>query len=157
MDSTGVLKSDLSRQGGIGMTSSVVLEYFLRAGASFRRSDAWRQQHELAPGESRILRSGRFGVGALAAFLLGDEIEVSVYGAPDLSGHTRVNENGSISIPLIGYVRVAGLSTSEAEGAIEAQLRQNNIVNEPQVSIYAKDFTNSGISVAGEVAKPGFY
>src|SRR5215469_5157261 len=54
----------------------------------------------------------------------GDEIEVSVYGAPDLSGHTRVNENGSISIPLIGYVRVAGLSTSEAEGAIEAQLRQ---------------------------------
>ena len=48
----------------------------------------------------------------------------------------------------------AGIVTAPA---IEAQLRQNNIVNEPQVSIYAKDFTNSGISVAGEVAKPGFY
>lgn len=87
----------------------------------------------------------------------GDELEVTVYGAPDLSGRTRISENGNISMPLIGYVRVAGLSTSEAEAAIEAQLRQNNIVNDPQVAIYAKDFTSSGISVAGEVAKPGFY
>ena len=87
----------------------------------------------------------------------GDELEVTVYGAPDLSGRARIGENGNISIPLIGYVRVAGLSTSEAEAAIEAQLRQNNIVNDPQVAIYAKDYTSSGISVAGEVAKPGFY
>ena len=62
---------------GIGMTPSVVLEYFLKAGASFRRSDAWRQQHESESGESRVLRSGRFGIGALAAFLLGEQIEVS--------------------------------------------------------------------------------
>lgn len=87
----------------------------------------------------------------------GDELEITVYGVPDLSGRTRISDSGNISMALIGYVRVAGLSTSEAEAAIEAQLRQNNIVNEPHVSIYAKDFTNSGISVAGEVAKPGFY
>src|SRR6266849_1100274 len=55
----------------------------------------------------------------------GDEVEVTVYGAPDLSGHTRVATNGSISMPLVGYIRVAGLSSTEAEEAIEAQLRQN--------------------------------
>ena len=60
-------------------------------------------------------------------------------------------------MPLIGYVRIAGLSSSEAEGAIEAQLRQNKVVNDPQVSVYVKEYTSSGISVAGEVAKPGFY
>jgi polysaccharide export outer membrane protein len=87
----------------------------------------------------------------------GDEVEITVYGATDLSGHTRVSADGNISMPLIGYVRVAGLSSSEAEAAIEAHLRQNNIVNDPQVSIYAKEYTSSGISVAGEVAKPGFY
>jgi len=87
----------------------------------------------------------------------GDELEITVYGAPDLSGHTRISDTGNVSVPLIGYVRVAGLSTSEAEAAIEAQLRQNKIVNDPQVSIYAKDFTSSGISVTGEVSKPGFY
>ena len=94
-----------------------------------------------------------------SAYVLGpgDELDITVYGAPDLSGHTRVSGDGNISMPLIGYIRVAGLSSSEAEGEIEAQLRQHNIVNDPQVSIYAKEFTSSGISVAGEVAKPGFY
>jgi polysaccharide export outer membrane protein len=87
----------------------------------------------------------------------GDELEVTVYGAQDLSGHTRVSADGNISLPLIGYVRIAGLSGSEAEAAIEAVLRQNNVVNNPQVSVYVKEYTSSGISVAGEVTKPGFY
>jgi hypothetical protein len=42
----------------------------------------------------------------------------------------------------------AGLSGSEAEAAIESQLRQNNIVNDPHVSVYAKEYSSSGISVA---------
>jgi polysaccharide export outer membrane protein len=87
----------------------------------------------------------------------GDEVEVTVYGAPDLSGHTRVSADGNISIPLIDYIRIAGLSSSEAEAAIEAKLRLNNILNDPQVSVYIKEYNSSGISVAGEVAKPGFY
>ncbi|MGA9157041.1 MAG: polysaccharide biosynthesis/export family protein [Candidatus Sulfotelmatobacter sp.] len=87
----------------------------------------------------------------------GDDLEITVYGAPDLSGHTRVSADGDISMPLIGYVRVGGLSSSEAEAAIEAQLRHNNVVNNPQVSVYVKEYISSGISVAGEVAKPGFY
>jgi polysaccharide export outer membrane protein len=60
-------------------------------------------------------------------------------------------------MPLIGDVRVSGLSSTEAQGAIEAELRQHNILNDPQVLIYVKEYTNSGISVAGEVAHPGFY
>jgi len=62
---------------GVGMTADIVRDYFLMAGASFRKSDAWRRDHEDDTGHSRVLRTGRFGVGALAAFLLGDEIEVN--------------------------------------------------------------------------------
>jgi len=87
----------------------------------------------------------------------GDEVEITVYGATDLSGHTRVSAEGDISMPLIGYVQIAGLSSSEAEGAIETRLRENNVVNDPHVSVYVKEYTGSGISVAGEVVKPGFY
>src|SRR5579864_6583861 len=87
----------------------------------------------------------------------GDEVEIAVYGAPDLSEHTRVSAEGNISLPLVGYVRVTGLTSSETEGAIEAQLRQNNILNDPQVSVYVKEYTSGNISVAGEVAKPGAY
>jgi molecular chaperone HtpG len=62
---------------GIGMTSETIINYFLVAGASFRRSDHWRRIFENKDGKSKVLRSGRFGVGALATFLLGPEIEVS--------------------------------------------------------------------------------
>jgi polysaccharide biosynthesis/export protein len=87
----------------------------------------------------------------------GDELEVTVYGAPDLSRHTRVSADGNISMPLIGYVRVAGLTSSEAEGAIEGRLRENNVLNDPQVSVFVKEYTSSGVSVVGEVVKPGSY
>ena len=87
----------------------------------------------------------------------GDEMEVAVYGAADLSGHTRVSGDGNISMPLVGYIHVGGLTSSEAEGAIEGKLRQNNILNDPQVSVFVKEYASSGFSVAGEVVKPGFY
>lgn len=62
---------------GIGMTLDTVRNYFLKAGASLRRSEVWRKTFENEEGKSQVLRSGRFGVGVLAAFLLGDEVEIS--------------------------------------------------------------------------------
>jgi hypothetical protein len=61
---------------GIGMTAETVRDYFLKAGASFRQSDAWQKQFA-TDGRSTVLRSGRFGIGALAAFLLGDRVKLS--------------------------------------------------------------------------------
>jgi hypothetical protein len=61
---------------GAGMTLEVLKNFFLRAGASFRNSDLWKRQFEDAEGASKIARAGRFGVGALSAFLIGERIEV---------------------------------------------------------------------------------
>jgi molecular chaperone HtpG len=73
---------------GIGMTATTVRDYFLKAGATFRRSDVWRAEFLDSSGASKVLRSGRFGVGALAAFLLGDKIEVTTRHANASSGIT---------------------------------------------------------------------
>ncbi|MGO9554352.1 MAG: ATP-binding protein [Syntrophobacteraceae bacterium] len=62
---------------GIGMTWKTVRKYYLTAGASFRKSDAWKKEFTGDSGKSQVLRSGRFGIGVLAAFLLGDRIKVS--------------------------------------------------------------------------------
>ena len=62
---------------GMGMTLPVVRDYFLNAGASFRSSMAWKRDFVSADGSTKVLRSGRFGVGALAAFLVGNRITVS--------------------------------------------------------------------------------
>lgn len=73
---------------GVGMTPEILKNYFLRAGASFRSSNAWKESFAKSDGSSEIQRSGRFGVGALAAFLLGDEIKV------ETRHYSEKNENG---------------------------------------------------------------
>jgi len=62
---------------GIGMTWETISNYYLNAGASFRNSDAWKKKFISQTGDSQVLRSGRFGIGILAAFLLGDIVQVS--------------------------------------------------------------------------------
>jgi hypothetical protein len=62
---------------GIGMTPEVVRDYFLRAGASFRDSRRWKQEYTDEEGASQIRRSGRFGVGVFAGFLLGQNMEIT--------------------------------------------------------------------------------
>jgi molecular chaperone HtpG len=60
---------------GIGMTLEVIENYFLNIGASFRNSDRWKKEHE-TDGHSNVYRTGRFGIGLLAAYLLGEELVV---------------------------------------------------------------------------------
>lgn len=61
---------------GIGMKEEVIRDYFLKAGASYRKSAEWKDAFENEEATSKVLRSGRFGVGALAVFLIGEEMEV---------------------------------------------------------------------------------
>lgn len=68
---------------GMGMNVEIVEKYFLNIGASFRNSDLWKKNHEVE-GKSNVYRTGRFGIGFLAAYLLGDNIRVTT---------RRVNEN----------------------------------------------------------------
>ena len=61
---------------GVGMTLETVEKYFLNAGASFRNSGQWKREYQ-GDESSKVLRVGRFGIGVLAAFLIGDEVEVT--------------------------------------------------------------------------------
>jgi len=75
---------------GIGMTEATIRDYFLRAGASYRRNPQWKASFEVdnnGVAKSKVLRSGRFGVGALASFLIGNEIQVITRYASDVNGY----------------------------------------------------------------------
>lgn len=61
---------------GIGMSPTTVISYFLKAGASFRESNEWLQTFTTDQAQSKIVRSGRFGIGVFATFLLGNSLTV---------------------------------------------------------------------------------
>jgi polysaccharide export outer membrane protein len=88
---------------------------------------------------------------------VGDLLEVAVFGAPDFDKQVRVSSSGDVSLPLIGAVRVAGLTTGEAEKLVAQKLLDGGYFNDPHVSIFEKEYQTQGISVLGEVQKPGIY
>ena len=87
----------------------------------------------------------------------GDLIEVSVYGAPDYIKDVRVGSTGEITLPLAGTVKVGGLTPAQAEALIAKRLSDGNFFNDPRVSVLEKEFSSQGISILGEVQKPGVY
>lgn len=87
----------------------------------------------------------------------GDLIEIGVYNVPELTTKTRVSSKGEIYLPLIDYVRVAGLTAEEAEGLIQKRLSDGGFVKNPHVSLFVNQYASQGASVLGEVAKPGVY
>jgi len=87
----------------------------------------------------------------------GDEGDFSVYGVTELAQHFRVGSEGEIYLPLIGKVIVAGMTAEEAQAAIEKKLVDGGFLKNPHVTIYIKEYTTQGITVTGEVNKPGVY
>ena len=87
----------------------------------------------------------------------GDLLRISVFGVKDFDVETRVSARGNISVPLIGDVQVAGLTTDEAQAVIEKRLIDGQFMLHPQVSVFAKEYATQGVSVLGEVQKPGIY
>lgn len=69
---------------------------------------------------------------ALAA---GDNIRIQVFQNPDLTIEVRVSESGAISYPLVGTVKLVGLSVGDAEKTIADALVQGGVVRKPQVNI----------------------
>jgi len=87
----------------------------------------------------------------------GDEMDITVYRVPELSQHVRVAGDGTIYLPLLGNVPVEGLTAEEAQNLLAKRLVEGGFVKQPRVSIYVKEYTTQGVSVVGEVNRPGVY
>lgn len=88
---------------------------------------------------------------------VGDLVEVAVYNVPELASKVRVSSAGDVYLPLIDYVHVDGLTLEEAQSLIEKRLSDGGFVRNPHVSIFVDEAASQGVTVLGEVAKPGIY
>ena len=87
----------------------------------------------------------------------GDVVRITVYQNPDLTLETRVTEAGVISYPLLGNIRIGGLSVTAAEKLVADGLRGGNFVKQPQVNVVVVQVRGNQANVLGQVNRPGRY
>jgi polysaccharide export outer membrane protein len=84
----------------------------------------------------------------------GDVLELEVFGNEDLSRTPTVQSDGTITLPLLGEVPVAGLSVPEIKQKLTSLLAKDFLVN-PQVEVRVKEYQSQSVTVMGEVNTPG--
>ena len=85
-----------------------------------------------------------------------DVVEIEVFNVPELAKTVRVANDGTISLPLIGRVKAAGFTAREFGKELEAEWGKTYL-QDPQVTVYVKEFHARPVSVIGAVEKPGLY
>lgn len=85
----------------------------------------------------------------------GDKIRISIMDLQGGESEHMIDQTGTVSIPLLDRVAVAGLSLREAEDAIEKKLLDRRILVRPSVTVQALSLRP--VYILGEVGKPGEY
>jgi len=85
-----------------------------------------------------------------------DNVEIRVFRQEDLTTSGQLSPNGTITMPLIGAVKMSGLTTDQAAAAITAKLKDGYLVN-PQVSVTIEGRVRRSVTVLGQVQNPGVF
>jgi polysaccharide export outer membrane protein len=85
-----------------------------------------------------------------------DVLDIDVFNVPELTKTVRVANDGTISLALLGHVRAEGLTTTQLRAELESKWGRTYLEN-PQVSVFVKEFHTRPVSVIGAVERPGLY
>ena len=83
----------------------------------------------------------------------GDELRITVFNEPDLTGVFLVGSQGTIAYPLVGEVRAGGLTIPEFTNALRVALLE--YIRQPNVSVAVNNYRP--FFILGEVQRPGTY
>jgi len=86
----------------------------------------------------------------------GDLLLVKVFQVDELERQVRIDQNGHISLPLIGDVNAAGMGVGELEKMVADRYR-NGYLQNPQVSVFVQESNGRRVTVTGAVTEPGIY
>jgi polysaccharide export outer membrane protein len=87
----------------------------------------------------------------------GDLLDLSVFDVPELILKVRVDSSGIVNLPLIGDLKLAGMTVRDAQLLIAHKLVEQEMVKKPEVSLLIVEFATQGTTVSGEVNTPGIY
>lgn len=86
---------------------------------------------------------------------VGDEIRMTVYGQVDLTTDAQISAEGTLQLPLLGKVKLAGRSSAEAEMFIAALYERGSFLKQAQVNILITAYRSQVVAILGKVNRPG--
>jgi polysaccharide export outer membrane protein len=86
----------------------------------------------------------------------GDQIQLSVWGYPEFATSSQVKETGTIAVPLVGEVIVAGLTQDQVSELLRHKLSEY-VKGEVILTINVVSATSQKVTVFGAVARPQGY
>lgn len=86
----------------------------------------------------------------------GDLLQVTVFESKELNATVRVSSRGYITLPLLGQIKVKGLTAREAEIEIEKSYRARYI-KDPHVSVFVQEHMSRRVTLVGQFKQPGTY
>lgn len=86
-----------------------------------------------------------------------DVIFISVWNEPSLTQETPISRDGFISVPLVGAVKVEGMTVSELEEYLERTYKEKGYFTDPQVAVTIRQFYRPRVSLLGMFNRPGVY
>lgn len=97
--------------------------------------------------------------GAASDYRLGpdDQLEVTIYGQPDMPLRLRIKQDGSVSLPLMGSVTAAGETPVGLAEKIRAALVQGGYLRDPRVNVEVTSYVSRSVTLLGAVVRPGIY
>jgi len=121
---------------------------------------AWAQTSDANPPAEPPPKAGDSGVLTAASpeYILrqGDVVTVKVYQEDDLASVSRIGNNGAITMPLLGSVKVVSNSLEKATLIIRDLLAKDYLVD-PQVTLNVTEFAKRRFTVLGQVQRPNTY
>ncbi len=81
----------------------------------------------------------------------GDLISVTVFGPGEYADIERISLDGTVRLPLVGVIKLVGLSLEDAQTTIAARMVQLELYRDPQVSIQVSEAPGHVVTVTGEM------
>jgi polysaccharide export outer membrane protein len=87
----------------------------------------------------------------------GDTVRITAFRYPDLTTVARLTEDGKVGVPMLGPVKIAGMTPEQAADDIAARLKAGHYLLNPQIAVAVLQARSRQVSVLGFVNHPGRY
>ena len=136
----------------------LLISCLLACSSAMRAQDSGASASSSGASSSSAGSASSGGVGMIVGsnYVLkpSDVIEIEVYQEQDLNKTVRIEGDGTVSLALVGKIKVAGMTVAESKSLVTNLYNRDYLVD-PQISVLVVSFSPKVIRILGSVNRPG--